>query len=133
MYEVLVPVDDAPDRALAQARTLTDLPLEEDVHVTVMHVFTGENVAGANVSQVASVRRARDHLEDHGIEVTLEESSGVPAEEILERARELDADLLTLAGRQRSPAGKLLMGSVSQDVLLGTDRPVLFCTKASEE
>jgi len=38
-----------------------------------------------------------------------------------------DVDLVTLVGRRRSPAGKLPMGSVSREVLLGTRQPVLFC------
>ena len=127
MYDVLVAVDDSTERALDQARTVTDLPLDGDVHAIVFHVFAGGNVEGATVTQIAAARRARDHLEDHGIEVTFDESSGDPAEEILDYAREHDVDLLTLAGRRRSPAGKLLMGSVSQDVLLRSDQPVLFC------
>lgn len=132
MYDVLVPVDTSTERALDQARTVTDLPLEGDVHAVVFHVFTGENPGGAAVSQIAAARRARDHLEDHGVAVTLDESSGDPAGEILEKARSVDADLVTVAGRRRSPAGKLLLGSVSQDVLLNADRPVLFCPIETE-
>lgn len=127
MYEVLVPVDDSTDRARDQARTVADLPLADDVHATVLHVFTGGDTGGASVSQVASARRARDYLEDHGVAVTLDEASGDPAERILAAADGHDVDLLTVAGRRRSPAGKLLMGSVSQEVLLRAQRPVLFC------
>lgn len=132
MYEVLLPVDDNTERAVSQARSVTDLPLEGDVHATVLHVFTGDNPSGASVSQVGAARRARDHLEDHGVAVTLEESSGHPADEVLDAAADLDVDLITVAGRRRSPAGKALMGSVSQEVLLGADRPVLFCPDVDE-
>jgi nucleotide-binding universal stress UspA family protein len=133
MYDVLVPVDDSIDRALDQARRVTSLPLADDVHATVFHVFTGANVEGASVAQHAPARRAREHLEDHGVEVTFGESSGDVTEEVLERAREEDVDLVTLAGRRRSPAGKLLMGSVSQEVLLRSQRPVLFCPHEMDE
>lgn len=133
MHEILLPVDDSVDRALDQARTVTDLDFAEPPRVTVYHVFTGENPGGASVSQVAAARRARDLLEDHDVEVHLAESSGEPTEEILETAREEDVDLITLAGRRRSPAGKLLMGSVSQEVLLRSERPVLFCPHDLEE
>lgn len=126
VYHVLLPVDDSTDRALDQARTVADLPISGDRRVTVFHVFTGAE-GGGSVTQVAAARRAREHLEDEGVEVALDESSGEPATEILAAADEHDVDLVTLAGRRRSPAGKVLMGSISQRVLLEADRPVLFC------
>lgn len=132
MYDVLLPVDDSTDRALDQARTVADLPLTEDRRVTVFHVFTGSE-GGGSVTQVAAARRAQEHLEEEGIEVALDESSGDAGTEILAAADERDVDLVTLAGRRRSPAGKVLMGSISQKVLLEADRPVLFCPHGSGE
>jgi nucleotide-binding universal stress UspA family protein len=127
MYDVLLAIDDDEDRALAQARAVTDLPRNaDDVHAVLLHVFTGDNPGGASVQQVGSIRRASEHLEAAGVEVTLDESSGDPAEEILSVAEERDVDLVTVSGRQRSPAGKALLGSASQSVLLQSDRPVLF-------
>lgn len=131
MFEVLIPVDDSIERATAQARAVATLS-DADVHAVVFHVFDGENPEGASVHQVATARRAREHLEDHGVEVELAEASGDPAEEILELARDEDVDLIAVAGRKRSPAGKALFGSVSQSVMLAADRPVLFCTAEDE-
>jgi nucleotide-binding universal stress UspA family protein len=37
----------------------------------------------------------------------------------------LDADLLVIGARQRSPVGKALLGSVAQTVILQADLPVL--------
>jgi nucleotide-binding universal stress UspA family protein len=126
MNEVLVAVDDDVDRAVAQAEAILNLPWASDqLHVVILHVF-GENPEGASVHQLGSVRRARERLEEAGVEVTLDESSDGPSEEILDLARELDVDLISVSGRERSPAGKALLGSVSQEVLLGADRPVLF-------
>ena len=59
--------------------------------------------------------------------VDLAESSGDPADAIISTADELDADMIVLAARKRTPTGKVLFGSVTQAVLLGTDRPVLVC------
>ena len=124
MSELLLAIDDSTERAVAQARAVADLPVD---HATLLHVFVGENPNGASVHQVASVRRARERLEEAGIEVELAESSGDPAEAIVETARERDVDLVVVAGRRRSPTGKAVLGSVSQSVLLTADRPVLFC------
>nr|WP_276414161.1 universal stress protein [Halomicroarcula sp. XH51] len=41
--------------------------------------------------------------------------------------------MIVLAGRKRSPAGKALFGSVTQDVILGTDRSVLVVSSERDE
>jgi nucleotide-binding universal stress UspA family protein len=132
MYQIVMAVDENESRALAEADTVLGLPRDpSDLHVTILHDFTN-NPAGASVTQVASVRRARDRLEDAGVEVDLAESSGDPADAIIETADELDADLIVLAARKRSPTGKAIFGSVTQTVILDTNRPVLVCRDPTE-
>lgn len=127
MYEVLIAVDVDEARAIAQAEAVSSLPgADGSVHGIVFHDFT-DNPSGGSVGQVAAVRRAREVLEAAGVEVTLEESSGEPGNAILRLAAERDVDLICLGSRKRSPAGKALFGSVAQDVMLETDRPVLVC------
>ncbi|MFB6233091.1 MAG: universal stress protein [Haloarculaceae archaeon] len=128
MYEVVLGIDGDEQRAVAQAATVADLPgAPEDVHATLFHDFR-ENPTGASVHQIASVRRAKEYLEEAGVPVTLAESSGDPATEIIELADREDADLVCLAGRKRTPAGKAVFGSVTQEVILNTDRAVLVCS-----
>jgi nucleotide-binding universal stress UspA family protein len=64
-------------------------------------------------------------LDEAGIDYDVEESSGDPADAIVSTADELDADLIVVGGRKRSPAGKALFGSVTQSVILGANRPVM--------
>jgi nucleotide-binding universal stress UspA family protein len=124
-YEILVAVDTDERRAGRQAEIVSDLPDgSRDVHVTVLHVFT-KNPEGASVGQLESARLVRDRLEEEGLRVTLDESSGDPVEEIVERADEIDANRICVAGRKRTPTGKVLFGSVAQGVILDADRPVL--------
>ncbi len=52
------------------------------------------------------------------------EISGV-SEAILGAVRELGPDLLVIGARRRSPVGKAFLGSVTQNVLLDADLPVL--------
>jgi nucleotide-binding universal stress UspA family protein len=126
MYDVLIPVDRSEERATAQAEAVTELPASDsEVQVTLMHIFQ-DNPSGASVNQVGAVRRASEVLEDAGVEYSLVEESGDPAEEIVERADELDVDCICVAGRKRSPTGKALFGSVSQSVIIETERSVLF-------
>lgn len=126
MYEVLVPIDQNESRAIAQAQAVAALPAaDSEVRAILMHIFT-DNPTGASVTQVGSVRRARETLEDAGVEYVLDEESGSPADEIVEIADERDVDAICVAGRKRSPTGKALFGSVSQNVILDTDRTVIF-------
>lgn len=124
MYEILVPLDD-PDRADTQIESILGMPLQtEEVRVTLLHVFT-DNPEGASVGQIESVHEAQDLLHDAGVETNLIERSGDPATEIVEAARDLDADLIALAGRSRSPTGKAVFGSTTQRVILDAERPVV--------
>ena len=127
MYEVLLAVGSNESRAVAQAEAVAALPeAAASVHATVLHAFV-DNPEGASVGQVGAARRAREVLEAAGVDVTLAESSGDPAEAILQAAEARDVDCLCLGSRKRSPAGKALFGSVAQAVFRGTERPVLLC------
>lgn len=56
---------------------------------------------------------------------------GNPGTKIIEYAEEVDARYLVVGGRARSPVGKAFFGSVTQSILLNTERPVVAVT-ASE-
>ncbi|CAM3426273.1 universal stress protein [Isoptericola cucumis] len=54
------------------------------------------------------------------------------AEQVLDVAAELDARLVVVGLRHRSPVGKLLMGSVAQRILLTATCPVLAVKPGSQ-
>ncbi|QAU11637.1 universal stress protein [Halorubrum sp. BOL3-1] len=125
MYDVLVGIDNVEDdRAVAQAEAIADIPVEEgEVTAHLCHVFQ-ENPEGASVQQLSAVRRARETLEDAGVNCVHYAASGLPADELLVAAADVDADAICVSGRKRRPTGKAVFGSVTQDVILGTERPV---------
>ena len=127
MSTIVAGIDTDTERARALANGIVTLPGSEETTVVLVHSFD-ENPEGASVDQVGSVRRARELLEEHGVEVVLDESSGDTAEGLLAAADEHDASLVAVAGRKRSPTGKAVFGSVTQDVILSTDLPVLVCS-----
>ncbi|WP_276300772.1 universal stress protein [Halorussus lipolyticus] len=133
MYHVVIAVDEESDRAQRQARAVADLPRSADeVRATLLHVFT-ENPDGASATQVGSVRRAEEVLENAGVETEISERSGEPAVAVLEFAQNEDADCICVGGRNRSPAGKAIFGSVSQSVILQAERPVLVTGSMEEQ
>jgi len=54
---------------------------------------------------------------------------GNPNKKVLEYADEVDARYIVVGGRSRSPTGKALFGSVTQSILLNTERPVVTITE----
>lgn len=142
MYQVLVAVDEDADHAELLARVVARLPnAERSVEATVLYVFENveappaaaiqelprrdtDDTADDRLTFPESVERARTVLEDAGVSHRVCEERGDPDEEILTAADDLSVDAIYIGGKNRSPSGKILFGSVVQDVLFGTDRPV---------
>lgn len=125
MYRVLVALDTDERRAVAQASMIESLPsATEEVSAILAHVFQ-ENPGGQSIPQLDGVRHVADAFDESGIDYEYYETSGDPAPEIIAAADERDAELICLSGRKRTPTGKVIFGSVTQSVILGTDRPVV--------
>jgi nucleotide-binding universal stress UspA family protein len=137
MYTVLLPVDSDDVRATSAAQSVMELPGEsKDIEVIILNVFeefetTGE---GPKISSdelydqtepPKSVRTTKKLLEDQSISVSVKRKHGSPSQTIIKFANEIDADLIALTTRKRSPTGKVIFGSVTQAVLLSSDIPVL--------
>lgn len=75
--------------------------------------------------RAAAASIAQDAAEDTTIPTETHGFIGDAADEILNHAANVDASYIVLGGRKRSPVGKAVFGSVTQSVLLSTDRPVI--------
>ena len=80
-----------------------------------------------------SSTRSRSQLTDAGVEHEVRQLvRGLdPAEDLINVAEEVSADLIVIGLRRRSPVGKLILGSNAQRILLDAPCPVL-AVKAAE-
>ncbi|MFC6904787.1 universal stress protein [Halalkalicoccus tibetensis] len=129
MYDIIVGVDTDAERAVAQAEAIAELPGGDEIRAILIHVFDDED---GDVESLGAINEARRILEEAGVEVETEGIVGDPAIAILDSAERHDADCICVAGRERSPAGKAIFGSVTQDVVIGAERPTLVCSAEGE-
>lgn len=136
MYHVLLPVDSEEGSGEASVEALLGLPGVEETTVTILHVFeefTAFDDGGGAVSSEAfydpsdvpdTVAAARERLEEAGVETDVRVEHGEPPAVIQEVAMELGVDHIVMAGRKRTPVGKVLFGSAAQAVILSASVPV---------
>jgi nucleotide-binding universal stress UspA family protein len=70
---------------------------------------------------------AKDYLENQGIEAAYANPPGPAAEAILECTSKQDCELIIMGGYSRQPVVEVVLGSVVDQVLRGTRKPVLIC------
>jgi nucleotide-binding universal stress UspA family protein len=85
------------------------------------------------IESEAQLQEVKSELDSHGVEHDVRQLvRGMdPAEDLVNVANEVDAELIVIGLRRRSPVGKLILGSNAQRVLLDAPCPVL-AVKAGE-
>jgi nucleotide-binding universal stress UspA family protein len=92
----------------------------------VINPTPGNAYVDSHFAQAEEVHDIEERLANCGVEFELAQPVGVDtAEELLKAMDRPDAELLVIGIRHRSPVGKLLLGSVSQQLLLECPKPVL--------
>lgn len=91
-------------------------------HVSLLYV--GEGQHDKNSSSEEKLRRLRDSLTQHGFDVETAFRRGHVATAICAFAEEQDADLIIMPWKPKSSLRIALLGSVVQDVVRLSDRPV---------
>ena len=120
----------ALDRAVQEAR-------RRSATLVVVHSMRGG--ARDEVDEVREYRgefeRLTERLDSKGVGYELIEYARgqSPARDLVDAAKEYDADLLVIGVRRRSPVGKLVLGSNAQEVILHARCDVLAVKPYSDQ
>lgn len=136
---VIIAAVDRTDRAKKAVREAVEIARAFEDSVHVVHVLSQsefvelEQTEYKKSGRAVDLDRVRNHAAklaekaaggvDHDIEYT--GLVGDAADEILEYTAEQNARYVVVGPRKKSPAGKVLFGSVSQKILLNADCPVV--------
>lgn len=97
--------------------------------VVVVHSMRGgqRDEAEQSIAYRRELEAVRARLLAEGVDGDVRElvRGQSPDDDVLEAAREVDAELIVIGIRRRSPVGKLVLGSNAQDILLSAECPVL--------
>jgi nucleotide-binding universal stress UspA family protein len=97
-----------------------------DTTLNVINSTSGEAYVDARFAQPGEVHDIEERLANCGVQFELSQPVGVDTvAELLKAMKRDDAQLLVIGIRHRNPVGKLLLGSVAQQLLLECPKPVL--------
>ena len=117
---ILAAYQQTPEGQAAVVRALDEARLRS----TDLVVLTAPAHGGDPIHQIDGVT---DRPDSADLRVTVRPAVRADhlAAEVVDLATELDADMIVIGLRRRSPVGKLFLGSAAQDVLLTATVPVL--------
>jgi nucleotide-binding universal stress UspA family protein len=123
---VLVGYVPTPEGEAAFSAALAEARRRSEPLLVLNSARSGAPVS-ADVAPEERVRELTARAEAEGVSLELRQGThtGEVADEVLRVAAEIDASVIVIGLRRRSPVGKLLMGSSAQRILLDADRPVL--------
>lgn len=99
----------------------TTLAAKWGIGLVVVTVVHGGHATPETLSQ------ARTYIEEHGVMATFIEESGPVGEAILKTAEAQASNLIIMGGYGHRPMVEVVLGSVVDQVLRESDKPVLIC------
>ena len=104
-----------------------ELARKQGERLVVVNASPGGPHEDPSVADALDVERVEKDLAASGLDVEFKQfvRGKGPVEEIEALVESLHVSLLVIGLRKRSPVGKLIMGSVAQDILLSVPCPVL--------
>ena len=110
----------ALDRAVEEAKL-------RGGRLVVVNASRGDALVEAGYAGVQEIELVKSRLAESGVEFELRQlvRGHEPADEVVDLAEELGAELVVIGMRHRSAVGKFLLGSTAQRILMDARCPVL--------
>ena len=114
---------------------------ESGATLIAVHVLTGASIDVSEVPhqpqplRAQAEQKASTRIQDQldtvaaGVAHQIHLEFGDPSDQIIRASKAFDADLIVVTVKNRSRLGKLLMGSQTQEIILGAEVPVLCVPK----
>jgi universal stress protein A len=140
--KILCPID-FDDNSIAALQYARDLARQNDATLHILHVvymplggphFPLEPypAVSEDPSKLELQKIAREHL-DGRVRYELAIRTGKPAEAINQVAEDFDVDLIVMATHGKTGVTRLFLGSVAEDVVRTSKRPVLTIRPTASE
>lgn len=127
MNRILIPLDGSPQ---AESVLATVMPLVR-AHAAEVRLLRVLEHPDLPEQAAAYLVRAAGALQVHGIRTVHDLALGKPAQAILDYARDTFCDLIAMSTHGRSGLARLVMGSVTEQVMRHADVPLLACRPGS--
>jgi nucleotide-binding universal stress UspA family protein len=115
-----------PEGRAALARAIEEAKLRGG-RLVVVNASRGDALVDAGYAGVQEIELVKSRLTESGVPYELRQlvRGHEPAEEVVDLAEELGAELVVIGMRHRTAVGKFLLGSTAQRILLDAPCPVL--------
>ncbi len=104
-----------------------EMAKKSNEHLVVVNTSPGGRKEDPSFADVQDFERVQQMLDDSGLNAELKQfvRGNNAVQEIEALVDSMSVSLLIIGLRKRSPVGKLVLGSVAQDILLSVSCPVL--------
>lgn len=112
---------------LAAVEYATAVAERESAKLTIVNSGVRGNDHDPSFAAATELDAMADRLTRHGVEHEIRQpvQADSPADEILNAATELNADMIVIGLRRRSLVGKIFLGSTSQQIIIEAECPVV--------
>lgn len=131
MYHVVMAVASDDDQLEDKGDAISNLAgAGASVDVTLVHVPEDERP----IEEVPAVADGLELLGEAGVEASVHDPDDEsPRRGVVDAAAHLDADVICVGGRHRTPAGKLQMKTGAQEIVLRAECPVLVAGEVESQ